>query len=486
MSIFADQLSTMIMPIMLMRSEGDKSKIILSIVSLILIAVLNTIVKKMTNQEFDGIMALFRKKKTDYKIKGSITLQHNLFFNNNMSITFKAVMHDLYSKIIEDKDTKAKYNIIEELAFRINNNPMKFVIFTNPRTTYSLTDSVSVCHELKKTEKEHYTYQYYELSLSSNDNNMNTVVEYINRVLDKYDKDQVLKLQKPQIYTLNGFDKEGDVATYNELSFNTNKSFSNMFFEDKKRLVHRIDMFEKSKERFQYLGMPYTFGLMFHGEPGTGKTSAIKAIANYTQRHIILVSVKKVNTLERLQNIFLTERINDIPIPMEKRLYVFDDVDCSQWRNVVLDRKYKKDCSQAVNDKSTAENIADCLKEALCTEVRTNDKAKDKQEFDLTLGDLLEILDGMIEMPGRMIIMTTNHPDMLDPALLRPGRIDMKIEFKKLTRTNIKDIYRLWFDKEIPDECFAKLKDFAFSQAEIGNIFATMDEGYILKALQER
>ena len=479
------QLSTMIIPMMLMRSaEGDTSRII-SLISLVLMAVLNTIAKNMT---FDGVNTLFRKKKIDYKIKSSITLLHNAFYTCNVSIPFKAVMHDLYTKIIADQNTKAKYNIVEEVTW---GSPLKFVIFTNPRTMYKLTETVTVRHEFKsmKSDKDEYIYQHYELSLSSSDNNMNTVVEYINRVIEKYDGDQVLKLQKPQIYTLNGFDKECKDASYDELSFATNKTFSNMFFEDKERLINRIDMFERNKERFHYLGMPYTFGLMFHGEPGTGKTSAIKAIANYTQRHIILISVKKVNTLERLQKIFLSERINDARIPMEKRLYVFDDVDCSQWRNIVLDRKYKKDCSQAVQDKSAAENIAECLKEALCTEVKTKDKDKDKQpthEFDLTLGDLLEILDGMIEMPGRMIIMTSNHPDMLDPALLRPGRIDLTIEFKKLTRTNIKDIYRYWFDKDLPDECLAKLKDFVFSQAEIGNMFATMDESYILRCLQER
>jgi len=42
----------------------------------------------------------------------------------------------------------------------------------------------------------------------------------------------------------------------------------------------------------------------------------------------------------------------------------------------------------------------------------------------LNLSGLLNVLDGVVETPGRMLVMTSNHPEALDPALLRPGRID--------------------------------------------------------------
>jgi SpoVK/Ycf46/Vps4 family AAA+-type ATPase len=46
---------------------------------------------------------------------------------------------------------------------------------------------------------------------------------------------------------------------------------------------------------------------------------------------------------------------------------------------------------------------------------------------ELNLSGLLNVLDGVVDTPGRMLIMTTNHPEMLDPALIRPGRIDKKM-----------------------------------------------------------
>jgi chaperone BCS1 len=47
---------------------------------------------------------------------------------------------------------------------------------------------------------------------------------------------------------------------------------------------------------------------------------------------------------------------------------------------------------------------------------------------DLNLMGLLNVLDGVVDTPGRIVIMTTNHPEVLDPALIRPGRIDKKLE----------------------------------------------------------
>merc|ERR1719382_1583367 len=48
-------------------------------------------------------------------------------------------------------------------------------------------------------------------------------------------------------------------------------------------------------------------------------------------------------------------------------------------------------------------------------------------EDDLNLAGLLNVLDGVVDSPGRIVVMTTNHPDRLDPALIRPGRINKRI-----------------------------------------------------------
>ena len=67
------------------------------------------------------------------------------------------------------------------------------------------------------------------------------------------------------------------------------------------------------------MGIPYTLGLMFSGEPGCGKTSTIKAIANYTKRHIIEIPLSRVTTCRELKEIFFNEIINDHYVPSRKK-----------------------------------------------------------------------------------------------------------------------------------------------------------------------
>ena len=76
-------------------------------------------------------------------------------------------------------------------------------------------------------------------------------------------------------------------------------------------------------------------------------------------------------------------------------------------------------------------------------------------------------------MPGRMIIFTSNYPKSIDASLLRHGRIDITIEFKKLSKKNVQDMYQLWFSKPIPQDIYDKMKDRIFTQANIGNLFST-------------
>ena len=60
----------------------------------------------------------------------------------------------------------------------------------------------------------------------------------------------------------------------------------------------------------------------------------------------------------------------------------------------------------------------------------------------LTLATLLEVLDGVMEMDGRMLVITTNYPDRLDKALIRPGRIDMKVKFCPSSAEDIIQMYQ--------------------------------------------
>ena len=67
------------------------------------------------------------------------------------------------------------------------------------------------------------------------------------------------------------------------------------------------------------------------------------------------------------------------------------------------------------------------------------------KKSDLKLSDLLEAFDGVLEMNGRMLIITTNHLEKLDPALVRPGRMDTSLEFKRCNKMAILDFFKHFF-----------------------------------------
>jgi len=108
------------------------------------------------------------------------------------------------------------------------------------------------------------------------------------------------------------------------------------------------------------------------------------------------------------------------------------------------------------------------------------------QRRGVTLPGLLKALDGVASQEDRVLIMTTNHPKSLDHALIRPGRVDLKIGFGLADRGIAKEIYRFMFgqpesniakisqqegyDEEVErqaDVFAAKLPESEFSPAEI-------------------
>ena len=103
-------------------------------------------------------------------------------------------------------------------------------------------------------------------------------------------------------------------------------------------------------------GIPYTLGLLLSGNPGTGKTSTIKCLANETNRHICNVNLNNDITKRQLENLFFNEDITVLnqntgqtetySIPLDQRIYVLEDVDCQS--DIVRDRSAQTNTNETV------------------------------------------------------------------------------------------------------------------------------------------
>lgn len=80
-----------------------------------------------------------------------------------------------------------------------------------------------------------------------------------------------------------------------------------------------------------------------------------------------------------------------------------------------------------------------------------NNKKYHKDNDKLTLSCILNIIDGVLEQHGRIMIITTNYPDKLDKALIRPGRIDIKINFTKCTNVMTREILEFFYETKIDE-----------------------------------
>jgi len=263
---------------------------------------------------------------------------------------------------------------------------------------------------------------------------------------------------------------------YSEFRFESGKTFDNVFYSQKKDIVKRLDFFTQNKAWYKKRGIPYTMGFMFYGDPGCGKTSTIKAIANHTQRHIVSVPLNKIKTVKELLNVFYNTRMNYVDIPLDKRLYVLEDIDAADLKDTVGERsekdtENKEDSEKEEGKDSGRESPMDLFGLLKNSPMGPSwDKKFGLQK--LTLANLLEVLDGVMEMEGRMLVITTNYPERLDKALIRPGRIDMKVHFSRMRGEDILDMFRHYFELDPPASVRVEdLPDLKWSPAEVTQVF---------------
>lgn len=242
--------------------------------------------------------------------------------------------------------------------------------------------------------------------------------------------------------------------------FQTNRKFSNLFGEDIDAIRNRVNFFVKNRKWYDEKGIPYTLGLLLSGSPGTGKTSTIKCLANETHRHICNVNLNSDMTKTQLENLFFSENIQvrnpstgqmeTYCIPLDQRIYVLEDVDCQS--DVVMERALKNNGNGRKRDAFAQE-------------------LEDKHKVDLSF--LLNLLDGVLENPGRIVIMTSNFPDTLDSALIRPGRIDVIARFRNCSNKTVVDMLEFFYDIRLSEEereRVAHFKDEMVTPAELSKV----------------
>lgn len=203
------------------------------------------------------------------------------------------------------------------------------------------------------------------------------------------------------------------------------------------RVLDDARTFLGSKAWYRDRGIPYRRGYLLHGPPGCGKTSFCQVLAGELQLDMCMLSLSN----DKLNDAKLASYFRDAP---ENSIILLEDVDA-----VFVDRDVKKERGSGPGT-------------------------------GVSFSGLLNAIDGVASQEGRLFFMTTNYPEKLDSALVRPGRCDVKVELKRASKSQMRNLFLRFFecDWALADAFASKLPEFELSMAQLqGHLLANRDSG---------
>lgn len=169
----------------------------------------------------------------------------------------------------------------------------------------------------------------------------------------------------------------------------------------------------RTQKLYQSRSMPYRRGYLLHGPPGTGKSSLSSALAGEFGLDLYELKVPSIGSDADLEQAF-----QEIP---PRCIVLLEDIDCVWSRDQQVDRLHHDTDSNS--NSSSVPNV--------------------------TLSGLLNVLDGVGSQEGRVVIMTTNKVEKLDIALIRPGRVDLKVHLGHISAVCAEEMFMRMFAPDL-------------------------------------
>ena len=235
--------------------------------------------------------------------------------------------------------------------------------------------------------------------------------------------------------------------------WNEDKEFIKRTFNDtfipadqEKLIKDSLDHFVASRDWYKKNRIPYHFGFLLYGAAGTGKTSVSQAIADYLGAELYVLSGDSLGELKQSLNTYISKNAIDKNV---YRVICIEDIDCG--------------FSKSPTDIAT-EMLMNKITDSVEDRLQGGHSAGNKRTTGLA--DILNCFDGIHAPENAIYVLTTNHIDKLDPALIRPGRIDVKIEIPTVTAETLTRFIETHYDVAAPHIEDELRKDVTFAELQ--------------------
>jgi AAA+ superfamily predicted ATPase len=393
------------------------------------------------------------------------------FITNDTEIDY---LHEPYLQFVFDKkiSVETREAVKRNLSIHkiLSQRQSKKISYKNHDITYTLSTELITVYTDKDRKRENYKVTLN--AIIDEYEKTDVLDEFCQHCLTEYINNLTSSTWTQQIYTNSGGEWKSSPS-------NNTRKLDTIILKDglKDEIKSDLQLFLNSEDWYKERDIPYSRGYLFYGYPGTGKTSMIKGMSMYCKRHIHFLMLSEVRSDGEL--IELLKKIN-----YKETVLVIEDIDAMV--DIVKDRESDNssisstsststnDSDDSSNDSSSFKKIGDKI--IIMTgngnqQPNPNGEQLQSQKSSLTLSGLLNAIDGVFTCDGRILIMTTNHPEVLDTALIRPGRVDSKYLFSNCNKEQIRGLYEMFFNCSADEEQLKTIRNDEYSPAHITSVF---------------